>query len=60
LPDGKTAFESQINKNPEKYYTPDVLTALEVAVKKEFCYGRDEAQAAMDKIAELDEEMGLT
>ena len=43
LPDGKTAFESQINKNPEKYYTDAVLTALEAAVKKEFCYGKDES-----------------
>jgi hypothetical protein len=53
LPDGKTAFESQINKNPEKYFTDDVLRAIEMCVKKEFCYGKD----AMDKIAELDEEM---
>ena len=44
LPNGKTAFESQINKNPEKYYTDDVLQAIEIAVKKEFCYGKDEAQ----------------
>jgi len=44
LPDGKTAFESQINKNPEKYYTDAVLTAIEAAVKKEFCYGKDDAQ----------------
>ena len=42
LPTGKTAFESQINRDPEKYYTPDVLAAIEVAVKKEFCYGTDE------------------
>ena len=42
LPTGKTAFESQINRDPEKYYTPDVLAAIEIAVKKEFCYGTDE------------------
>jgi len=56
LPNGKTAFESQINKNPEKYYTDEILAAIDAAAKKEFCYGKDEAQAAMDKIAELDEE----
>jgi hypothetical protein len=60
LPDGKTAFESQINKNPEKYYTEDILKAIDIAAKKEFCYGKDEAQAALDKLAELDEEIGLT
>ena len=57
LPDGKTAFESQINKNPEKYYTEDILKAIDIAAKKEFCYGKDEAQKAMDALAELDEEI---
>jgi hypothetical protein len=42
LPDGKTAFESQINKNPEKYYTEDVLKAIDAAARREFCYGGDE------------------
>ena len=39
LPDGKTAFEKNINENPEKYFTPDVMARLEVAVGKEFRYG---------------------
>ena len=39
LPDGKTAFEKQINNNPEKYFTEDVMKRLEVAVAKEFKYG---------------------
>jgi hypothetical protein len=59
LPNGKTVFESQINKNPEKYYNEDILRAIDIAAKKEFCYGRDEAQQAMDHLAELDEELGL-
>lgn len=42
LPDGKTAFESQINKNPEKYYTEDVLKAIDAAARREFCYGGEE------------------
>ena len=50
LPTGKTAFESQINKDPEKYYTPDVMKALEEAVKKEFLYGTHET-----KVIEKDE-----
>jgi hypothetical protein len=41
---GKTAFESQIIKNPEKYFTKEVMDKLEVAVAKEFCYGKDEPQ----------------
>jgi len=39
LPDGKTAFEKQINSNPEKYFTEDVMKRLEDAVAKEFKYG---------------------
>jgi RecA/RadA recombinase len=39
LPDGKTAFEKNINENPEKYFTEDVMMRLEEAVAKEFKYG---------------------
>jgi RecA/RadA recombinase len=39
LPDGKTAFEKNINESPEKYYTPEVMKRLEEAVAKEFKYG---------------------
>ena len=39
LPDGSTAFEKQINSNPEKYFTEDVMEKLEHAVSKEFLYG---------------------
>jgi RecA/RadA recombinase len=39
LPDGKTAFEKNINENPEKYFTEDVMKRLEEAVGKEFKYG---------------------
>jgi len=46
LPNGKTAFESQINKNPEKYYTDEILKAIDLAAKKEFCYGSDEKPEA--------------
>jgi hypothetical protein len=38
---GKPVFENQILKNPEKFFTEDVMAKLEVAVKKEFCYGID-------------------
>ena len=39
LPDGTTAFEKNINENPEKYFTTDVMRRLEEAVAKEFKYG---------------------
>ena len=48
LPDGKTVFESQINKNPEKYYSEEILKAIDAAAKKEFCYGSDEPQESAD------------
>ena len=42
LPDGSTAFESQINKNPEKFYTDEVLKRIDEACAKEFKYGMGE------------------
>jgi RecA/RadA recombinase len=39
LPDGKTAFEKNINEDPEKYFTEEVMQRLEEAVAKEFKYG---------------------
>lgn len=42
FPDGKSDFESKINKNPEKWFTEDVIKALEEAAAKEFKYGQDE------------------
>jgi hypothetical protein len=60
LPNGKTVFESQINRDPEKYYNDDILKAIDIAAKKEFCYGKDEAQKAMDELAKLDEENDLS
>jgi RecA/RadA recombinase len=38
FPDGTTAFESQINKNGEMFWTP-YMDQLEVAANKEFSYG---------------------
>lgn len=45
LPDGKTVFESQINKNPEKYYTEEILKAIDAAASKEFKYGMEEVDS---------------
>jgi RecA/RadA recombinase len=39
LPDGSKVFGKAINKNPEKYFTEDIMAQLEEAAKKEFMYG---------------------
>lgn len=41
LPDGTTAFGKNINDDPEKYFTKDVMAQLELAAQKEFKYGVD-------------------
>jgi RecA/RadA recombinase len=40
FPNGDKAFESQIKKHPEKYFTPEILTAIDDACKNEFLYGK--------------------
>lgn len=44
--DGTKAFESVIVKNPEKYFTEDLLTQIDEACKKEFLYGQTNLIAA--------------
>lgn len=39
FPDGTKAFEKSVYKDPEKYFTPDIMTKLEEAVAKEYKYG---------------------
>lgn len=38
--DGTKAFESVITKNPEKYFTEELLARIDEACKKEFLYGQ--------------------
>ena len=40
LPNGEKAFESQIIKNPEKFFTKEVLDLIDEKCKDEFCYGK--------------------
>lgn len=40
LPDGSKVFGKEINTNPEKYFTQEVLTQLDECAKKEFLYGQ--------------------
>jgi RecA/RadA recombinase len=39
LPDGSKVFGKEINKNPTKYFTEEVMVRLEEAAKKEYSYG---------------------
>lgn len=40
LPDGTKAFESAILKEPEKYFTKDILDQIDEKCKAEFLYGK--------------------
>ena len=40
LPDGTKVFGKEINNNPEKYFTKDVLQALNDCAQKEYSYGQ--------------------
>lgn len=42
LPDGRKVFGKQINEQPEKVYTKEILDQLDEAAKKEFSYGEGE------------------
>jgi RecA/RadA recombinase len=39
LPDGTKVFGKEINKNPKKYFTDEVMQKLEEVAKQEFSYG---------------------
>ena len=40
LPDGTKVYEKSIYKDPEKYFTEEIMVKLEDAVAKEFKYGK--------------------
>ena len=37
--DGKKIYGKEILKNPDQYFTPEVMQALDEIAQKEFCYG---------------------
>ena len=49
FPDGTSAFESHINKDPQKYFTEAVIKALDEAAAKEFMYGVGEIPDAEEE-----------
>jgi len=44
LPDGTKIFGKNINEEPEKYFTKEVLDQIDEACKKEFLYGQGEIE----------------
>lgn len=40
FPDGTKAFEKEIKKNPEKYFTKDILDLIEEGCQADFLYGK--------------------
>lgn len=59
FPDGTKAFESVINKNPEKYWTPELLDQVNTYVKSRFSYGTYEGdgEASLDMVGDDIEEI---
>lgn len=55
LPDGSKVFEKRINAEPEKYFTPEVLDAIDQAAAQEYRYGSTLSLAEAE--AELEEEI---
>lgn len=58
MPDGTKAFEKTIYKNPEKYFTPDVMQRIEDGVGKIFMYGSDILED--DNKEETDEDVSIS
>ena len=42
FPDGSKAYEKSVYKEPEKYFTEDIMKQLEDVASKEFMYGSEE------------------
>jgi RecA/RadA recombinase len=61
LSNGVKVFGKNINENPEKYYTPDILAQIDEACKKEFLYGQDGKESfdedVVDEVEEITDEV---
>ena len=49
LPDGTKVFGKNINQDPEKYFTEDMMIKLEEVAKKEFLYGESTDELSVDE-----------
>ena len=57
LPDGKKVYESAINKNPEKYFTPEILKEIDRLAQPLFQYGNNVDDEPEEEIKEIIKEM---
>lgn len=48
LPSGESIFGKELTRNPEKYYTKEILDAIDVASQKIFMYGADVGADAIE------------
>ncbi len=57
LSNGVKVFGKNINEEPEKYFTKEILDQINEACKKEFLYGQDSAQSDIESEELVDEEV---
>ena len=48
--DGKLVFEKHIYKNPEKFFTKEVLEQIDKACEKEFLYGVSDEEDTIPEV----------
>jgi RecA/RadA recombinase len=53
LPDGTKVFGKNINEEPQKYFTKEILDRIDDACKKEFLYGQEGVESSMEEFEEL-------
>lgn len=56
LPDGSKVFGKQINKEPEKFFTEELLKRLDEVAQREFVYGASSEGESNDDSGEIGEE----
>jgi len=54
LSNGVKVFGKNINAEPEKYFTKEILNLIDEACKKEFMYGQDAVEGVADDEEELE------
>jgi hypothetical protein len=46
-------FGKNINEEPQKYFTKEILDKIDDACKKEFLYGQEGVESSMEEFEEL-------
>jgi hypothetical protein len=54
LSNGVKVFGKNINEEPEKYFTKDILDQIDEACKKEFLYGQDNDGGIVEETKEVE------